>query len=314
LSRVLITGVAGFIGSHLADALLNNGHKVYGIDNLCTGNLSNIKHLESNKNFKLEMADVSLGIPNNFKIPYDQIFHFASPASPPKYLKFPLETMEVNTLATKFLLDHVKKTGGRLLFASTSEIYGDPLEHPQTEDYWGNVNSIGPRSVYDEAKRFGETLLALYQRENWANSVIIRIFNTYGPRLDPNDGRVVSSFLRDALMNKPLQIYGDGHQTRSFCFVSDLVSGILAAMESPCSGPINLGNPNEFTVLELANLVEQVTEKKVHLEFKSLPQDDPKKRKPDINLAIEKLNWRPKVQLKEGLEITSQWMKSELGN
>jgi dTDP-glucose 4,6-dehydratase len=222
--------------------------------------------------------------------------------------------MAANTNATQILLEHVRQTGGRLLFASTSEIYGDPLEHPQKETYWGNVNPIGPRSVYDEAKRFGETLLSLYRRENWANVAIIRIFNTYGPRLDPEDGRVVSSFIRDALKGKPLQIFGDGTQTRSFCYVSDLISGIILMMDSDLVGPVNLGNPNEFTLLELAELVAKTTGTTPKVEHLPLPQDDPKMRRPDISFAKAKLNWEPKIQLEEGLELTSKWMKSFLNS
>jgi dTDP-glucose 4,6-dehydratase len=312
VAKILVTGAAGFLGSHLVDELIKDGNSVFGIDNFCTGNQSNISHLLENKNFKFAEADISLGIPENFLQEYDQIFHLASPASPPRYLALPQETIAVNTTATQILLDHVQQTGGRLLFASTSEIYGDPLEHPQKETYWGNVNPIGPRSVYDEAKRFGETLLSLYSRENWANVAFIRIFNTYGPRLDPEDGRVVSSFLRDSLKGKPLRIFGDGTQTRSFCYVSDLISGIISMMDSNLVGPVNLGNPNEFTLLELAELVGKTTGIIPEVEYLPLPQDDPKMRRPDISLAKAKLNWEPKIQLEEGLELTSKWMKSFL--
>jgi dTDP-glucose 4,6-dehydratase len=314
VAKILVTGAAGFLGSHLVDELIKEGNSVFGVDNFCTGNQVNISHLQENKNFKFAKTDISLGIPENFLQEYDQIFHLASAASPPRYLALPKETMAVNTTATQILLDHVQQTGGRLLFASTSEIYGDPLEHPQNETYWGNVNPIGPRSVYDEAKRFGETLLSLYRRENWANVAIIRIFNTYGPRLDPEDGRVVSSFLRDALMGKPLQIFGDGTQTRSFCYVSDLISGIISMMDSDLVGPVNLGNPNEFTLLELAELVGKTTGIIPKVEYLPLPQDDPKMRRPDISLAKAKLNWEPKIQLEEGLELTSKWMKSFLNS
>jgi dTDP-glucose 4,6-dehydratase len=312
VAKILITGAAGFLGSHLVDELLKQGNSVFGVDNFCTGSEQNIAHLKENKNFKFSKSDISKGIPEDFFQEYDQVFHLASPASPPRYLALPKETMSVNTTATQVLLDHVQQTGGRLLFASTSEVYGDPLEHPQKETYWGNVNPIGPRSVYDEAKRFGETLLSLYSRENWASVAIIRIFNTYGPRLDPEDGRVVSSFVRDALLGKSLQIFGDGTQTRSFCYVSDLISGIISMMNSELSGPVNLGNPNEFTLLELAQLVGEITGTKPTLEYLPLPQDDPKMRRPDISLAREKLNWEPIIQLEQGLNFTAAWMKSFL--
>jgi dTDP-glucose 4,6-dehydratase len=220
-----------------------------------------------------------------------------------------METMQVNTAGTQHLLQHAQRTGARLLFASTSEIYGDPLEHPQRESYWGNVNSIGPRSVYDEAKRFGETLLAHFDREGLAETVITRIFNTYGPRMDPNDGRVVSSFLRDGILGKPLQVFGDGLQTRSFCYVSDLITGILAAMESGISGPINLGNPKEFTLLELAENVGKTLNIEPVIEFQELPTDDPKMRCPDISYAKSALHWEPKIELAEGLALTAESMK-----
>ena len=312
MAKILVTGAAGFLGSHLVDELIKEGHLVFGVDNFCTGSEQNIAHLKENKNFRFSKSDISIGIPEDFLQEYDQVFHLASPASPPRYLALPKETMAVNTTATQVLLNHVQKTGGRLLFASTSEVYGDPLEHPQKETYWGNVNPIGPRSVYDEAKRFGETLLSLYGRENWANVAIIRIFNTYGPRLDPEDGRVVSSFVRDALLGKPLQIFGDGTQTRSFCYVSDLISGVISMMNSDLSGPVNLGNPKEFTLLELAQLVGEITGTKPALEYLPLPQDDPKMRRPDISLAREKLNWEPIIQLEQGLNFTADWMKSFL--
>jgi len=312
VKNVLVTGAAGFIGSHLCDSLLESGKIVYGMDNFCTGKLGNISHLSENKNFNFIDSDISKGIPKDLRIKFDYIYHLASPASPPKYLALPIETMHVNTIGTENLLNHAHEFGGRLLFASTSEVYGDPLEHPQPETYWGNVNPIGPRSVYDEAKRFGETLLSTYQREKCADTVIVRIFNTYGPRLDPNDGRVVSSFLRDGILGNSLQIFGDGTQTRSFCYVSDLVNGIIAAMESSISGPVNLGNPNEFTLLELADHVGKVLEIEPKIEFKDLPIDDPKRRNPDISYAKKILGWEPKIQLPEGLERTADWMRKVL--
>jgi dTDP-glucose 4,6-dehydratase len=312
MTKVLVTGAAGFLGSHLVDALLTAGHEVVGVDNFSTGNKQNLAHLQGNKQFEFQELDVSLGLSELANSKIDYIYHLASPASPPLYMKLAMETMQVNTAGTQHLLQHAQRTGARLLFASTSEIYGDPLEHPQRESYWGNVNSIGPRSVYDEAKRFGETLLAHFDREGLAETVIIRIFNTYGPRMDPNDGRVVSSFLRDGILGKPLQVFGDGKQTRSFCYVSDLITGILAAMESGISGPINLGNPNEFTLLELAEKVGKTLNIEPVIEFQELPTDDPKMRCPDISYAKSALHWEPKIELAEGLALTAQWLKSQL--
>jgi nucleoside-diphosphate-sugar epimerase len=227
-------------------------------------------------------------------------------------MRLALETMHVNTIATEKLLEYATKNGSRLLFASTSEIYGDPHEHPQKESYWGNVNPIGPRSIYDEAKRFGETLLSHYHRCENTDTVIVRIFNTYGPRMDPDDGRVVSSFIRDGIKGKSFQVFGDGKQTRSFCFISDLVAGLRAAMDRGITGPVNLGNPNEFTLLELATKVGNVLDIEPVLEFKDLPADDPKQRQPDISYAKSALNWEPKIQLAEGLQLTADWMASRL--
>ena len=227
-------------------------------------------------------------------------------------MRLAIETMHVNTTATELLLQHATKHGSRLLFASTSEIYGDPHEHPQRESYWGNVNPIGPRSVYDEAKRFGETLLSHFHRSEDTDTVIVRIFNTYGPRMDPDDGRVVSSFILDGIKGKSFQVFGDGKQTRSFCFVSDLVAGLRAAMASGITGPVNLGNPNEFTLLELATQVGKILDIEPVLEFKELPIDDPKQRQPDISYAKSALNWEPKIQLAEGLQLTADWMKTRL--
>ena len=312
MTKTLVTGAAGFLGSHLVDALLANGQEVVGVDNFCTGNKANLAHLQDTKQFKFHELDVSLGLGDLADSKFDSIFHLASPASPPHYMKLALETMQVNTTGTAHLLKLSQSTGARLLFASTSEIYGDPLEHPQHESYWGNVNPIGPRSVYDEAKRFGETLLAHYDQAGLADTVIIRIFNTYGPRLDSNDGRVVSSFLRDAILGKPLQVFGDGKQTRSFCYVSDLITGIIAAMESGISGPVNLGNPNEFTLLELAEKVGGTLNIEPVIEFQSLPTDDPRMRCPDISYAKSALNWEPKIELLEGLALTAQWLKTQI--
>lgn len=279
MKKVLVTGAAGFLGSNLCSELLVRDYEVYGLDNLSTGFQRNIKKIESNKNFHFYLSDLSLGLPESLILNYDYIYHLASPASPPKYLKLALETITVNTMGTKILLDHVKDHGGRILFASTSEIYGDPEQHPQKETYWGNVNPIGPRSVYDESKRLGETIISLYLRNEWVDSVIVRIFNTYGPNLDPNDGRVISSFLRDGIDGKPLTVYGTGNQTRSFCYVDDLISGLLFAMESKFSGPINLGNPNEITIKTLIREIEQVLGKQLKVVFTDLPENDPKKKK-----------------------------------
>ena len=312
MTKTLVTGAAGFLGSHLVDALLATGQEVVGVDNFCTGNKANLAHLQDSKQFKFHELDVSLGLSDLANSKFDSIFHLASPASPPQYMELALETMQVNTTGTQHLLKLSQSTGARLLFASTSEIYGDPLEHPQAESYWGNVNPIGPRSVYDEAKRFGETLLAHYDQAGLANTVIIRIFNTYGPRLDPNDGRVISSFLRDGILGKPLQMFGDGKQTRSFCYVSDLITGIIAAMDSGISGPVNLGNPNEFTLLELAEKVGETLNITPVIEFQSLPTDDPRMRCPDISYAKSALGWEPKIELTEGLALTAQWLKTQI--
>jgi nucleoside-diphosphate-sugar epimerase len=312
MAKVLVTGAAGFVGSHLVDSLLADGHVVTGVDNFSTGNQANIAHLAGSNRFDFVERDVVTGLGDLEKVKFDQIFHLASPASPPHYMRLALETMHVNTAATEMLLKYATKNSSRLLFASTSEIYGDPHEHPQKESYWGNVNPIGPRSVYDEAKRFGETYVSFYQRTQETNSVIVRIFNTYGPRMDPDDGRVVSSFIRDGIKGKPFQVFGDGKQTRSFCFVSDLVAGLRAAMDSRITGPVNLGNPNEFTLLELATKVGSVLGIEPVLEFKDLPVDDPKQRQPDISYAKSALNWVPMIELAEGLQLTADWMKNQL--
>ena len=312
MAKVLVTGAAGFVGSNLVDSLLGDGHEVFGIDNFCTGSPANIAHLADNKNFTFLERDIITGLGDFESLKFDQIFHMASPASPPRYMELAIETMHVNTTATELLLKHATKNGSRLLFASTSEIYGDPHEHPQKESYWGNVNPIGPRSIYDEAKRFGETLLSHFHRSERTDTVIVRIFNTYGPRLDPDDGRVVSSFIRDGIKGTSFQVFGDGKQTRSFCFVSDLVAGLRAAMDSGIAGPVNLGNPNEFTLLELATQVGNVLGIEPVLEFKELPVDDPKQRQPDISYAKSALNWEPKIELAEGLQLTADWMKTRL--
>ena len=308
--RVLITGVAGFIGSNLAKRHIANGDSVFGNDNFSTGKRSNISEL---KDLVLIEGPLAESI-NSFPVDLDVVYHFASPASPEKYMAMALNTMDVNTSGTLSLLKHCLQTGARLVFASTSEVYGDPLVSPQTEDYWGNVNPIGPRSVYDEAKRFGETLVAHYQRETNANAGLVRIFNTYGPNMDPWDGRVVSTFIRQALANEPLTIFGDGTQTRSFCFIDDLVSAIIAMGESSQKGPINLGNPKEHTLLELADLVQSIVGGPKEITFLDLPEDDPKRRNPDITRAIELLKWEPVVPIQQGIEQTANWMRLALSS
>lgn len=304
--KVLITGVGGFIGSNLAAAHLTQGHQVIGIDNFSTGNRGNLKDLKGLQLIEGGVSE-SLGqVPEDVNIAY----HFASPASPEKYMALAMNTMEVNTGGTLSMLQFCKLSGARLVFASTSEIYGDPLESPQTEEYWGNVNPIGPRSVYDEAKRFGETIVAHFQREETINAGIVRIFNTYGPNMDPYDGRVVSTFIRQALSAEPLTIFGDGLQTRSFCYIDDLVRGIVAMGLSEHPGPINLGNPDERSVLELAQLVLRLTGSSSEVVSHPLPQDDPKRRCPDISRAKNILNWSPEIEIEDGILKTAAWIDS----
>ena len=306
--KVLVTGVGGFIGSNLAAAHLSQGHQVIGIDNFSTGNHENLKELEGLTLVEGGVSE-SLGkVPDDVNIAY----HFASPASPGKYMALAINTMEVNTSGTLSMVQFCKRTGARFVFASTSEIYGDPLVSPQTEEYWGNVNPIGPRSVYDEAKRFGETLVAHFQREENVNAGIVRIFNTYGPNMDPFDGRVVSTFIRQALKGEPFTVFGDGSQTRSFCYIDDLVRGIMAMGQSSDPGPINLGNPRENTLLELAKMVTDIVGGSGEIKFLDLPQDDPKKRNPDISKARSILGWEPTVSLEEGIQKTATWMAKNL--
>jgi nucleoside-diphosphate-sugar epimerase len=308
--KVLITGVGGFIGSNLAASHLAEGHQVVGIDNFSTGNHENLKGLEGLVLIEGGTSETLPKAPNDVNIAY----HFASPASPEKYMADAMNTMEVNTGGTLSMLEFCSRSGARLVFASTSEIYGDPLVSPQTEDYWGNVNPIGPRSVYDEAKRFGETLVAHFQREKRVNAGIVRIFNTYGPNMDPYDGRVVSTLIRQALRSEPFTIYGDGTQTRSFCYVDDLVKGIRAMGRSDQSGPINLGNPRENTLLELAAIVTKIVGGSCEINFLALPEDDPKQRNPDITRAKSLLGWEPSVALETGIEKTAAWMSSKLNS
>lgn len=304
--KVLITGVGGFIGSNLAKAHLASGDEVIGVDNFSTGKKSNIQDLEGINLIESGVVESLPQLPNDMEI----VYHFASPASPEKYMALAMNTMEVNTSGTLSLLNYCLQIGARLVFASTSEVYGDPLVSPQPESYWGNVNPIGPRSVYDEAKRFGETLVAHYQRELGVNAGILRIFNTYGPNMDPFDGRVVSTFLRQALRGEPLTVFGDGSQTRSFCFVDDLVRGIMVMGLSEAQGPINLGNPEERTLLDLANVVLSVTGSRSSLTHLELPEDDPKRRCPDIALAKSILAWEPSVNITTGVTLTMNWMQT----
>lgn len=304
--KILITGVGGFIGSNLAAAHLAQGHQVVGIDNFSTGNHENLKDLEGLKLIEGGVSESLAKVPDDVNIAY----HFASPASPEKYMALAMNTMEVNTSGTLSMLQFCRRSGARLVFASTSEIYGDPLVSPQAEEYWGNVNPIGPRSVYDEAKRFGETLVAHFQREEKIDAGIIRIFNTYGPKMDPYDGRVVSTFIRQALEGVPFTIFGDGSQTRSFCYIDDLVRGIIAMGQSNHPGPINLGNPRENSLLELAEFVTSIVGASGEMEFMPLPEDDPKRRNPDIQKAKAILGWSPIVQIEDGISRTAEWMRS----
>ena len=299
---VLLTGAAGFVGSHLADRLLADGHTVIGVDNLVTGRAANVAHLADHPRFRLVEADASG--PLELDEAPDWIMHLASPASPPRYLERPIETLLVNAEGTRHLLDLARRHGARFLLASTSEVYGDPSVHPQPEAYWGNVNPIGPRSVYDEGKRYAEAITMAYRRHHAVDTRICRIFNTYGPRMDPHDGRVGSNFVRQALAGEPLTVYGDGSQTRSFQYVSDLVEGISRLMASSVGEPVNLGNPTEFTMIELAELVLELTGSRSELAFEPLPQDDPRQRRPDIGRARSLLGWQPTVPLREGLART----------
>ena len=302
---VLITGGAGFLGSHLCDKFIHHGFKVICMDNLITGSKENIAHLLDRRDFEFIHHNISNKINLSGAINY--ILHFASPASPVDYLNFPFPTLKVGSLGTHNTLGLAKKKKAVFLLASTSEVYGDPLVHPQKETYWGHVNPIGPRGVYDEAKRFAEAITMAYHRVHKIDTKIIRIFNTYGPRMRMMDGRVVPNFIYQALHGKPLTVYGNGRQTRSFCYVSDLIDGIFKMLFSKIPGPINLGNPKEFTILQFAEWVIKMAKTQSKIIFKPLPKDDPKQRRPDITLARTKLKWEPKVKLKEGLEETIQW-------
>ena len=308
--HVLITGAAGFLGSHLCDRFLAEGHTVLGVDNFLTGSPANIEHLRALPGFRFVEHNVSTHIEVDGS--FDGVLHFASPASPVDYLEMPIQTLKVGSLGTLNTLGVAKKHDARYLLASTSEVYGDPEVHPQREDYWGHVNPIGPRGVYDEAKRFAEAMTMAYHRHHGVNTRIIRIFNTYGPRMRPGDGRVVSNFIVQALRGEPLTVYGDGSQTRSFCYVDDEVDGIYRLFMSDEHEPVNIGNPNEFTVLQLAELVIELTGSSSAIDRRPLPEDDPKVRKPDITRARERLGWEPRVQLREGLERTIPYFRAML--
>jgi dTDP-glucose 4,6-dehydratase len=305
--RAVVTGGGGFLGSHLCDLLRARGWEVVAVDNFLTGNRANLEHLADDAKFSLLEHDVIDGIPVDG--PVDAVLHLASPASPPEYLAHPFATLEVGSVGTRHALELARTNGARFLLASTSEIYGDPLVHPQPESYFGNVNSVGPRAVYDEAKRYAEAITMAYHREHDVDTKIVRIFNTFGPRLNPADGRVVSNFLAQAMRGEPLTVYGDGKQTRSFCYVSDEVEGLVALLESDHVGPMNIGNPAEFTMLELAELVRELTGTASELRFEPLPADDPKQRRPDITLAERVLGWHPRVDLREGLARTHDWYR-----
>jgi dTDP-glucose 4,6-dehydratase len=307
--RILLTGGAGFLGSHLCERLLSEGHKVVCMDNLITGRKENISHLVGNEDFEFIKHDVSKYIVVKGDIDY--VMHFASPASPEDYLKHPIKTLKVGSLGTHNSLGVAKAHGSKFLLASTSEVYGDPLVNPQPETYWGNVNPVGPRGVYDEAKRFGEALTLAYHRSHGIDAKIVRIFNTYGERMRHHDGRVVPNFIDQALKGEPLTVYGDGSQTRSFCYVSDLVEGIYRLMLSGLNEPVNIGNPLELSVLGFAERIKKITGSKSEIVFESLPVNDPKVRRPDITKAKTLLGWEPVVALDEGLARTIDWAKKE---
>jgi dTDP-glucose 4,6-dehydratase len=309
--RVLITGAAGFLGSHVTDRFLADGHTVVGMDNLLTGSLDNIAHLAGHERFRFIHHDVTNFIFIDGAL--DGVLHFASPASPVDYLKFPIQTLKVGALGTHKALGLAKSKGARFLLASTSEVYGDPEVHPQTEGYWGHVNPVGPRGVYDEAKRFAEAMTMAYRRHHGVETRLVRIFNTYGPRMRANDGRVVSNFVVQALRGEPLTLYGDGSQTRSFCYVSDLVEGIFRLFHSGYADPVNLGNPVEFTVCQLAEEVLRQTGAASPMEYRPLPVDDPRVRQPDITVARGQLGWEPGVPLAEGLGRTIAHFRATLG-
>lgn len=309
MKKILVTGGAGFLGSHLCERLLNGGNDVLCVDNFYTGSKENVKHLLAHPHFELMRHDVTFPL----YVEVDEIYNLACPASPPHYQSDPVQTTKTSVHGAINMLGLAKRLKAKILQASTSEVYGDPEIHPQTEDYWGRVNPVGIRSCYDEGKRCAETLFFDYWRQHQVDIKVVRIFNTYGPRMDPNDGRVVSNFIMQALQGKDITIYGDGQQTRSFCYVDDLIDGMIRMMNSPegFTGPVNIGNPREYTMLELAQKIIQLTNSSSKLIFMPLPQDDPKQRQPDINLANKKLSWQPNILLVDGLEKTIHYFKSK---
>ncbi len=302
----IVSGAAGFLGSHLTDALLADGHSVVGVDNLCTGSLRNLEHLKSESRFVFLERDICIPFDTG---PVDYVFNFASPASPRDYLKLGIETLMAGSIGTQNMLELARKHGAKFLHASTSECYGDPLEHPQSEDYWGHVNPIGPRSVYDEAKRFSEALVMAYHRYHGVDTRMVRIFNTYGPRLHGDDGRVISNFIMQALRGEDLTVYGDGGQTRSFCYVSDEIDGIMRLSRSSEHLPVNIGNPHEWTVLECARAVLRVTGSTSRIVHGPLPEDDPSQRRPDIAKARRLLGWEPRIDLETGLRLSLEYFR-----
>jgi dTDP-glucose 4,6-dehydratase len=306
----VVTGAAGFLGSHLTDLLIARGHKVIGMDNFVTGCVDNIAHLGGDRNFRFIEQDVTEFL--FLDGPVNYVWHFASPASPIDYLNVPIQTLKVGSLGTHKALGLAKHKHARFLIASTSEIYGDPLVHPQPEEYWGNVNTIGPRGCYDEAKRFAEAMTMAYHREHRVETRIVRIFNTYGPRMRLNDGRVVPAFISQALTHKPITVFGQGTQTRSFCYVSDLIEGIYRLMVSDYALPVNIGNPTELTMLQFAEAILKATRSRSKIAFKPLPQDDPKQRRPNITKAKQLLGWKPKVALADGLKSTIQYFRTRV--
>jgi dTDP-glucose 4,6-dehydratase len=311
MATCLVTGGAGFLGSHLCDALIARGHRVVCIDNFDTGSLHNIAHLRESDTFRFEMIDIT----SHYEIdePIEFVYHMASPASPIDYARLPLHTLKVGAYGTHNTLGLAKIKRARFLIASTSEVYGDPLVHPQPETYWGNVNPIGPRGVYDEAKRYAEALTMAYLRQQGVDTSIARIFNTFGPKMRPNDGRAIPAFLHQALTDQPVTVFGDGTQTRSFCYVDDLIAGLIALAESGVHDPVNIGNPEEMTLLDMAKTVVELTESRSEIVFEALPEDDPKVRQPDITRARDLLGWEPKIDIREGLRRTIEHALEVLG-
>ena len=310
--RVLVTGGAGFVGSHLVERLLGDGHEVFALDNLLTGRRQNLREAEASPRFHFVLHDITRGVPDALPA-FDRVYHLASPASPIDYVELPFETLYAGSDGTRACLERAARDGARFLLASTSEVYGDPAVHPQTESYWGNVNPIGPRSVYDEAKRYAEALTMAFHRSRGVETRIVRIFNTYGPRMRAADGRVIPTFLRQALAGEPLTLFGDGAQTRSFCYVSDLVDGLVRLMESTLREPCNIGNPVERTMAELADAVNTLTGNAAGTVHKPLPVDDPTRRRPDISRARAALGWEPQVPLEQGLAATLAWFRGATG-